>query len=109
MYIHVRRHNRNGCRKKSQTLAISAWLNPSAAFITSFGIVKFSSYDFILYSNNLLISQECYTNSLTQRQVAAIRYKEGTYLEFSSAKGHDLAIKSLESRKSGIRLLNVRV
>ena len=52
--------------------------------------------------------QECYTNSLTQRQVAAIRYKEGTYLEFSSAKGHDLAIKSLESRKSGIRLLNVR-
>lgn len=31
--------------------------------------------------------QQCYTNSLTQKQVAAIRYKEGIYLEFSSAKG----------------------
>ena len=51
--------------------------------------------------------QECYTNSLTQKQATAIRYKEGTYLEFSSAKGHDLALKSLENRKSGIRLLNV--
>lgn len=51
--------------------------------------------------------QECYNNSLTQKQVAAIRYKEGTYLEFSSAKDYDLAIKSLENRKTGIRLLNV--
>lgn len=51
--------------------------------------------------------QECYSKSLSQKQVAAIRYKEGTYLEFSSAKGHDLAIKSLENRKAGIRLLNV--
>ena len=51
--------------------------------------------------------RECYANSLTQKQAAAVRYKEGTYLEFSSAKGHDLAIKSLENRKSGIRLLNV--
>lgn len=51
--------------------------------------------------------QECYADSLTQKQVAAIRYKEGTYLEFSSAKGHDLAIKSLENRNAGIRLLNV--
>ena len=52
--------------------------------------------------------QECYSDSLTQKQVAAIRYKEGTYLEFSSAQGHDLAIKSLENRTAGIRLLNVR-
>lgn len=51
--------------------------------------------------------QECYASSLTQKQVAAIRYKEGTYLEFSSAKKYDLAIKSLENRKSGIHLLNV--
>ncbi len=53
--------------------------------------------------------QECYVNSLSQKQVAAIRYKEGTYLEFASAEGHDLAIKNLENRKSGIRLLNVHV
>lgn len=51
--------------------------------------------------------QECYAGSLTKEQVAAIRYKDGTYLEFSSTKGYDLAIKSLENRKSGIRLLNV--
>lgn len=51
--------------------------------------------------------QKCYAESLSQRQAAAIRYKEGTYLEFSSAKGHDLAIKSLENRQAGIRLLNV--
>lgn len=51
--------------------------------------------------------QECYTNELTQKQVAAIRYKEGIYLEFSGAKDHDLAIRSLENRSAGIRLLNV--
>lgn len=51
--------------------------------------------------------QECYAASITQKQAAAIRYKEGIYLEFSSARGHDLVIKSLENRISGIRLLNV--
>ena len=51
--------------------------------------------------------QECYAESVSQKQAAAIRYKEGIYLEFSSAQGHDLAIKSLEDRKAGIRLLNV--
>ena len=29
--------------------------------------------------------QECKEQSLSQKQVAAIRYKEGTYLEFSGA------------------------
>lgn len=53
--------------------------------------------------------EEIYTASLTQKQVAAIRYKEGTYLEFSSKKGHDLEIKSLENLNTGIRLLNVRL
>lgn len=51
--------------------------------------------------------KECYENSLTQKQVAAIRYKKGVYLEFSGAAEYDLAIKSLENRNSGIRLLNV--
>jgi len=49
-----------------------------------------------------------YSQSLTQKQVAAIHYKDGTYLEFSSAAEHDLTIKSLENITSGIRLLNVR-
>lgn len=48
--------------------------------------------------------RECYAESLTQRQVAAIRYKEGVYLEFSGASQHDLAVKSLENRTQGIRL-----
>lgn len=51
--------------------------------------------------------RECYAEELEQRQVAAIRYKEGTYLEFSGAPQYDLAIKSLENRTQGIRLLNV--
>jgi hypothetical protein len=52
--------------------------------------------------------QECREQSLTQKQVAAIRYKDGVYLEFSSATQHDLAIKSLENLQKGIRLLNVK-
>ena len=52
--------------------------------------------------------QNAYNAASTQRQAAAIRYKEGVYLEFSSASQHDLAIKSLENRKEGIRLLNVQ-
>ncbi len=50
----------------------------------------------------------CYASSEEQRQVAAIRYKDGVYLEFSSAEGYDLATKSLEAKQQGIRLLNIR-
>lgn len=52
--------------------------------------------------------QESRAQDLTQRQVAAIRYKEGLYLEFSSATQYDLAIKQLENLQKGIRLLNVK-
>lgn len=52
--------------------------------------------------------QECREQSLSQRQVAAIRYKEGVYLEFSGAANHDLPIKKLENLTAGIRLLNVK-
>lgn len=51
---------------------------------------------------------DCYNESLTQKQVAAIKYKSGTYLEFSSASEYDLTIKSLENRSQGIYLLNVQ-
>jgi hypothetical protein len=51
---------------------------------------------------------EVYAQSLTQKQVAAIRYKEGTYLEFSGKQQYDLTVKSLENLSAGIRLLNVR-
>jgi Subtilase family. len=52
--------------------------------------------------------EEAYAQSLTQKQVAAIRYKEGTYLEFSGKQQYDLSIKSLENLSAGIRLLNVK-
>lgn len=52
--------------------------------------------------------QECYERTDAQKQAAAIKYKEGIYLEFSSAQGHDLATKSLESKQQGIRLLNIK-
>ena len=48
-----------------------------------------------------------FSQSLTQRQVAAIRCKEGTYLEFFGAENYYLAVKSLENRTQGISLLNV--
>lgn len=53
---------------------------------------------------------ECRTQDLTQRQVAAIRYKDGLYLEFSGAENYDLCTKALENyqSKSGVRLLNIR-
>lgn len=52
--------------------------------------------------------QESRAQDLTQRQVAAIRYKEGLYLEFSGAIQYDLAVKRLENLQKGIRLLNVK-
>ena len=42
------------------------------------------------------------------RQAVAHAERQGVYLEFSSEPGFDLYLKSLESRQSGIRLLNVR-
>lgn len=51
---------------------------------------------------------QSYASEKTQKQVAAIKYKEGTYLEFSGAPFQDLETKSLENRPQGIRLLNVR-
>ena len=51
----------------------------------------------------------CYAaHALTQRQAAAIRYKNGLYLEVSGAAGCDLASEALENHKQGIRLVNIR-
>jgi hypothetical protein len=44
----------------------------------------------------------------SSKQIAAIKHKNGMYLEFSGEVGCELATKSLENRTSGIRLLNVR-
>jgi len=44
---------------------------------------------------------------LNQRQVKAIKYKQGIYLEFSGKENHDLLVKSLENIPEGVRLLNV--
>src|ERR1035437_9394932 len=42
------------------------------------------------------------------RQAAGLTTRQGFYIEFVSAPGAELALKSLESVSSGIRLLNVR-
>lgn len=51
---------------------------------------------------------EAIQQSLTQRQVAAIRYKDGTYLEISGKSGYELTTKCLENRTAGFKLQNVR-
>lgn len=45
--------------------------------------------------------------SIEQKQVGAIKTK-GMYTEFSGLQNFELATKSLENRKNGIRLLNVQ-
>ncbi len=52
--------------------------------------------------------QECQKKAIEQKQVAAIRYKEGLYLEFSGEVNKELNVKSLENISLGVRLLNVR-
>jgi Subtilase family len=44
----------------------------------------------------------------TDRQAVAHANRQGVYLEFSSEPGFDLYLKSLEARRSGIRLLSVK-
>lgn len=48
---------------------------------------------------------------LTQRQVAAIKYKEGIYLEFSGKENHDLVVKSLDNIREGVSdyLMSIRI
>ncbi len=52
--------------------------------------------------------EEAYAQAQNQKRAAAIREREGTYLEFFSKQQHDLAVKSLENLSAGIRLLNVK-
>jgi hypothetical protein len=47
--------------------------------------------------------------SAEDRQAVAHADRSGIYLEFRSEPGFDLVVKSLESLRSGIRLLNVKV
>ncbi len=47
-------------------------------------------------------------NSVDQQQAVIHSERVGAYLEFAGDPGSDLIIKSLEDRRSGIRLLNVR-
>ena len=43
-----------------------------------------------------------------QRKAVALSTKDGIYLEFESSPGYELATKSLEQLRSGIRLANIR-
>lgn len=43
-----------------------------------------------------------------QRNALQIATRQGTYIQFTSAAGHDLITKSLEDLRKGIRLLNIK-
>jgi len=43
-----------------------------------------------------------------QRTAVSLPVRQGVYLEFESAPDYDLVTKSLEDRRAGIRLLNIR-
>ena len=57
------------------------------------------------YIKSLL--EKCYQDETNKKSAAAVRHKEGMYLEFVSAPEYDLEIKSLDNRTQGISLLNV--
>lgn len=46
--------------------------------------------------------------TITSQQVAAIKEKDGFYLDVSGKQGYDLNYKSLEDEKAGIQLLNIQ-
>lgn len=54
------------------------------------------------------LSEAYAAHNLTRGQAAAIRYKDGIYLEVSGAAGHDLETQGLESPRQGIRLVNIK-
>lgn len=60
------------------------------------------------HAKRILQKLETCQQSLSNRQVAAIHYKNGLYLEFSGKLANDLKTESLENLKQGIRLLNIR-
>lgn len=61
------------------------------------------------HATRLAASLERAWQAAGERQAVAHAERHGNYLEFASAPGFDLVIDSLEARRSGIRLLNVRV
>lgn len=64
--------------------------------------------DYSSHARNISGKYESFVNqALSQKQVAAIKMK-GMYAEFSSMQNFELVTKSLEYRRSGIRLLNVK-
>ena len=57
---------------------------------------------------NLDAAWQAARRSAERRTAVSLPVRQGVYLEFESAPDHDLVIKSLEDRRAGIRLLNVR-
>ncbi len=49
--------------------------------------------------------KKSYEISDAQKQAVAIKYKDGTYLEFKGAAGYDLLFEKIESQRDGIQLL----
>ena len=60
------------------------------------------------HATKLLANLNAALYACETRQKAVRSTRNGFYLEFESATGFSLQLKSLEDRNSGIRLLNVR-
>ena len=52
--------------------------------------------------------QSIVNSSISPKQVAAMKAKDGFYLDVSGKQGYDLNYKSLEDEKAGIQLLNIQ-
>lgn len=70
--------------------------------------VRIPERDRVQHSNYLQNRLTAAWNEAEQRRAVAIEERHGVYIDFVSDPDSDLAVKSLEVRRSGIRLLNVR-
>jgi hypothetical protein len=52
--------------------------------------------------------EEIWNSQTTDKSVVNYNTKDGIYMEFRSPAGASLALKSIESRRKGVRLLNVK-
>jgi hypothetical protein len=76
---------------------------------TGGGSPRLRARDRQLHAERIAQKLEQAWNTAQDRQAVAHAERTGVYLEFRSEPGFDLVLKSLESIRSGIRLLNVKV
>jgi len=69
---------------------------------------RLRAHDRPTHAEHVRTALESAWQDAADRQAVAHSTRDGVYLEFASEPGFDLVLRSLESRKAGIKLLNVR-